>query len=66
MFRVLIVIIEIMFFIRVYDLFVIKVKFEYEFFNINKCIKKIFKNLYYFFELVLFKFVFLFLIFNVF
>ncbi|UUM25413.1 flippase-like domain-containing protein [Mycoplasmopsis agalactiae] len=64
--RALIAIIEITPFIRAYDSFAIKAKFEYELFNINKCIKKTFKNPYYLFELVLLKFVPSLLTFNAF
>lgn len=64
--KTLIAIIEITPFIRAYDSFAIKAKFEYELFNINKCIKKTFKNPYYLFELVLLKFVPSLLTFNAF
>ncbi len=64
--KALIAIIEILPFVKSYDSFAIKAKFEYELFNINKCIRKTFKNPYYFFELILLKFVPSLLTFNAF
>ncbi|WP_029513700.1 lysylphosphatidylglycerol synthase transmembrane domain-containing protein [Mycoplasmopsis primatum] len=43
-------------FIRVYDTYAIRAKLKYELFNINNCIKKSFKNFWYFIELTVIKF----------